>query len=929
MSLATTPTQEAHAGNVHTSPSPPLEFPVPDDSVVIKTRQGQHTVLQRLVGLFPIPNSSPTSAPSTTSSTAPTTASSKSLSKGNSANHGAEAPSSNKTGVRWDKSIPSSPPSRKTTNTTATTPNLKSLKVRMITWNMHDSLPKGDLEELLGKVPPYAASATPPGTFPMLPLEADHPYHFVVVSGQECPSSSGLPMALGAGFKLIEREKDRDKDDRDRSTDRHSTSPSPKEPSDRKSTSTERRAAEREAVKREMELEEALKLARSKKSASAPDGTPGVPDNQHRYGWTATVADWLCNRDAMGLVRARSHKLSSALDVTSSTKPVLKRALSLKESSNHHSKLSGGQQPGPYQLLAKERLMGIYLAIYVHKDLKPFVKGISKSAVTAGLIGGRVGNKGGVGISINLDGTTLLFLNAHLAAHEGRVSHRLANLEKIKTELEVDDFLPEGDPRKGAEDLTDRFDFTFLCGDLNFRLDITRLHADWLIARQDYAQALTFDQLQKLMRDDTKEFSGFKEAPINFAPTFKYDVLRTLKQKKRADDEEDNDPDAEGMSISSMSTYSRASEADIALSPSTPTALQSASKTSLGLGHVVSAQKAKLKLLSLNSPLFKRKGTLGGQATPTSATFSPVPMTPYTPEVYSGEASDFLLPPPKIRVESMNSNATTASQEDFSGIEKGVYDSSHKKRVPSWCDRILWKTTVDPGPSPTGSPDPEDVTLLDAPPRNGKKSKNKLGGFLSPFWHKSAKSAKERTTSRSGKPNIDSTPPYLPPLASAPPLSQAIFPRHTPTALAPVYSMDSGSESPEDQPAPPFSASAAQRKHGKRSSSATSPPPSAPAEQRPNRRSTFGVLMSPLSGGDSAPLRWRFLSNLLSPSSANTNNLNIEVEEPVTPVAVPAVTYRRGDVACLDYNTLDDRRMRKLEGRSDHRPVMGTFVLYL
>lgn len=37
---------------------------------------------------------------------------------------------------------------------------------------------------------------------------------------------------------------------------------------------------------------------------------------------------------------------------------------------------------------------------------------------------------------------------------------------------------------KYVPDLTDRFDFSFLCGDLNFRLDITRLHADWLISRQ-------------------------------------------------------------------------------------------------------------------------------------------------------------------------------------------------------------------------------------------------------------------------------------------------------------------------------------------------------------------------------------------------------------------------------------------------------------
>jgi hypothetical protein len=85
-----------------------------------------------------------------------------------------------------------------------------------------------------------------------------------------------------------------------------------------------------------------------------------------------------------------------------------------------------------YQLLVKERMMGLYLAVYVNRNIRGLVKGMSRysctltlhlnsllgtsrSAVTAGLIGGRVGNKGGIGISINLDGTTLLFMNAHLA----------------------------------------------------------------------------------------------------------------------------------------------------------------------------------------------------------------------------------------------------------------------------------------------------------------------------------------------------------------------------------------------------------------------------------------------------------------------------------------------------------------------------------
>ena len=98
-------------------------------------------------------------------------------------------------------------------------------------------------------------------------------------------------------------------------------------------------------------------------------------------------------------------------------------------------------------------------------------------------------------------------------------------------ELTVDDFLTNDDCRLMGEDLTDRFDYTFIFGDLNFRLDISRLHADWLISRRDYAQALAFDQLRNLMLHGDA-FVGFCEADINFPPTFKYDVIRTLKRLK-------------------------------------------------------------------------------------------------------------------------------------------------------------------------------------------------------------------------------------------------------------------------------------------------------------------------------------------------------------------------------------------------------------
>lgn len=39
--------------------------------------------------------------------------------------------------------------------------------------------------------------------------------------------------------------------------------------------------------------------------------------------------------------------------------------------------------------------------------------------------------------------------------------------------------------------------------------------------------------------------------------------------------------------------------------------------------------------------------------------------------------------------------------------------------------------------------------------------------------------------------------------------------------------------------------------------------------------------------------------------------------------------HKKGDVICLNYTTLDDRAMRRLEGRSDHRPVIGSYAVYV
>lgn len=74
---------------------------------------------------------------------------------------------------------------------------------------------------------------------------------------------------------------------------------------------------------------------------------------------------------------------------------------------------------------------------------------------------------------------------------------------------------------------------------VNFRLDMSRLHAQWLVdqksgfivpttrsnradPRSDYHELLLWDQLKGVMKDpDNNPFPGFQEGPIDFPPTFK------------------------------------------------------------------------------------------------------------------------------------------------------------------------------------------------------------------------------------------------------------------------------------------------------------------------------------------------------------------------------------------------------------------------
>ncbi|KAF8807082.1 DNase I-like protein [Phlegmacium glaucopus] len=780
-------------------------FPVGDkDKTLVVTKRDEHTVLSRWQGLFPHSPQSPVDT----------------------ARSGGVAESENVLPQQTSRKISSVEP--------------KLLKLRILTWNMHDSLPKGDLDELLGTVPIYNSFTAQSGYFPNLSNDTNHPYHLVVIAGQECPTPSGIPKGLGASFKLLDKERDKSKDSDERPSDRPAK-----------------------------DKDQHLEIHKSEEHV-CPENLP--------MGWTSIVEDWLCHG---GITISRMKTPSIGFP-----QPLISQK-SMKE-----------PRKGPYQLLIKERLMGIYMAIYIHRDLKSSIQGMSKSAVAAGLIGGRVGNKGGVGISLKLAGSTFLFLNAHLAAHEGKVHHRVANLSKIKAELDVDTFLSADDPRIMAGDLTDKFDFTFLCGDLNFRLDVSRLHADWLISRREYAQALEFDQLKGLMKQGTI-LNGFNEGLINFPPTFKYDVLRASKRSTRhtpklnrldpagsrsakpteleeRDVEETEEEDIEGASlVSSMVTSLNSrpttepgmyEDNSFHALPAMPPTVNSSNKPS---GVLSVASRAKAKWLTLLSP---------SSATPPSqlpkrkqGDFWPQKLSPTSPSprVFHSRLSSsdpnfhgipninarrrFLRPAPLNLINPPDSGGY-ASDEDIEPEGKGIYDSSHKKRVPSWCDRILWKTTV--------IPEPVASVIQDSAARSQTRG---IQFLAHAFW-----------------PSPSRT------------LPDSSVPKH----LASSHVVSDRHANEED----PY-----------RSNDVS--PPTATLSLRRSM-----VFDSPREQSHSSTSRWRFLPAFLSPTSPQSNAVLEHVGTTV---------HTKGDIVCLGYNTLDDRGMRRLEGRSDHRPVIGTYVISL
>ena len=102
-----------------------------------------------------------------------------------------------------------------------------------------------------------------------------------------------------------------------------------------------------------------------------------------------------------------------------------------------------------------------------------------RSSVVATGIANTLGNKGGVGIRMKVGDTRLLFVSAHLAAHQNAVEERNEQFKKIELQLSRNfSMLPDNTIAESSKDIisTGVLNYTsvservFFMGDLNYRV---------------------------------------------------------------------------------------------------------------------------------------------------------------------------------------------------------------------------------------------------------------------------------------------------------------------------------------------------------------------------------------------------------------------------------------------------------------------------
>ncbi|KAI0490229.1 type II inositol-1,4,5-trisphosphate 5-phosphatase [Xylaria cf. heliscus] len=288
--------------------------------------------------------------------------------------------------------------------------------------------------------------------------------------------------------------------------------------------------------------------------------------------------------------------------------------------------------PRDYTLVASQQLVGLLLLIYASPEVAPTISNESTISMGTGLLG-YMGNKGAVVSRLLLGDTTrLVFSNCHLASGHDQASldRRCWDYNKIITQTTFAPISRSGVMEEEGDKMGDE-DFTFFFGDLNFRLDglpgndirhLLTLHArgEYDISNTNSDQQLGEDSVF-VLHDNEDENSDGTSTPTTVSREASFDRNDSDESSEELPDPDDFVPDPHNDPASLQATLDSLLPHD------------------------------QLRQVMKNKKAFQEGWREG-------------PIT--------------FLPTYKYDVGTV-----------------GLFDTSEKKRAPSWCDRILYRTRKD------------------------------------------------------------------------------------------------------------------------------------------------------------------------------------------------------------------------------------------
>jgi phosphatidylinositol-bisphosphatase len=175
--------------------------------------------------------------------------------------------------------------------------------------------------------------------------------------------------------------------------------------------------------------------------------------------------------------------------------------------------MDGVHSKAKYKSVAVTRLVGMQLVVLVNSKHYQFVKNVAVDTVGTGLLG-KMGNKGGVAVRLELHNTSLCFVNCHLAAHVEEFERRNQDYKDINARINF---------RKHPQSIKDHEQIYWL-GDLNYRItDLNTSQVKTLLARSEMITLLKADQLNQ-QKERGNVLLDYTEGDITFQPTYKYDL---------------------------------------------------------------------------------------------------------------------------------------------------------------------------------------------------------------------------------------------------------------------------------------------------------------------------------------------------------------------------------------------------------------------